>query len=76
MSRKKINREKVHTELIAYSIRNATYIHDATNARPFKAVFKGRSQDFIFQMSLFSTLADIFAYLETPPMQERQIFAV
>ena len=29
---------------------------------------KGTSQDFIFQMSLFSTLADIFAYLETPPM--------
>ena len=29
---------------------------------------KGTSHDFIFQISLFSTLADIFAYLETSPI--------
>ena len=29
---------------------------------------KGTSYDFTFQILLFSTLADIFAYLETPPM--------
>ena len=28
----------------------------------------GTSHDFVFQISHFSTLADIFAYLETPPM--------
>ena len=30
---------------------------------------KGTSHDFIFQISLFSTLSHIFAYLETPPMR-------
>ena len=29
---------------------------------------KGTSHDSIFQISLFSTLADVFAVLETPPM--------
>ena len=31
-------------------------------------LIKGTSYDFIFQMSLFSTLAHIFAYLKTPPI--------
>ena len=29
---------------------------------------KGTGHHFIFQISLFSTLTDIFVYLETPPM--------
>ena len=28
------------------------------------------SYHFVFQISLFSTLADIFAYAETPPMYQ------
>ena len=34
----------------------------------YKWLVKGTSHDFVFQISLFSTLAYIFAYLETPPM--------
>ena len=44
------------------------YCADVESCPDFDEKVKGTSHDSIFQFSLFSTLADIFCSLETPPV--------